>query len=214
MLERCAETRLPTRTGEFRLLAYQDLGQGTRHVALVKGPVQSLSPVLVRIHSECLTGDVFGSMRCDCGEQLNAALTAIQEEGAGVLIYLRQEGRGIGIVDKVRAYKLQDDGLDTVDANLELGFRPDHRDYGAAVEILQDLGVAAVRLLTNNPRKLSGFDDSSVEVVERIPIQTHPNRENHRYLKTKRDRLGHFLDLQESPGDRPAPSRYDKDHST
>ncbi|MFQ6615644.1 MAG: GTP cyclohydrolase II [Fidelibacterota bacterium] len=197
MVKKRATTRLPTHLGEFKLLAYEDEKQGLKHVALVKGSVRNAASVLVRIHSECLTGDVFGSMRCDCGEQLRKAMKAIQDEGLGVLIYLKQEGRGIGLMEKLRAYELQDQGMDTVEANLELGFGPDHRDYKGALAILKDLGVKSVRLLTNNPRKLSEFDGSSVGVVERVPIEVDPNLENHQYLRAKRDRLGHFLDLEE-----------------
>ncbi|MFQ6674906.1 MAG: GTP cyclohydrolase II [Fidelibacterota bacterium] len=213
MVEKRVTTRLPTHLGEFRLLAYEDKRHRVEHLALVKGVVHNASSVLVRIHSQCLTGDVFGSMRCDCGEQLRAAMQAIQKEGVGVLVYLRQEGRGIGLVDKLRAYQLQDHGLDTVEANLELGFGPDDRDYEAAVAILEDLGVRSVRLLTNNPRKLSGFDGSPIGIVERIPIEVHPNDENHDYLRTKRDRLGHFLDLESSPRPVTAPARPGGDPS-
>ena len=207
MVRRKISTRLPTRLGDFNLHAYQDDADDTVHLALVKGDIHTLSTVLVRIHSRCLTGDVFHSMRCDCGEQLDTTLRTLEEEGAGVLIYLRQEGRGIGLMNKLRAYELQDKGLDTVDANLELGFQPDPRDYESAIAILLDLGVTEVRLLTNNPKKLSGFDDSPVDVVERVPLQTHPNRENHEYLRTKRDRLGHILDLDGLPDSDPPLSR-------
>lgn len=199
MLQKRVTTRLPSRLGEFRLLAYQDSEQGLHHLALVKGSVRHAASVLVRIHSQCLTGDVFGSMRCDCGEQLRTAMEAIQKEGLGVLIYLKQEGRGIGLMEKLRAYELQDEGLDTVEANLKLGFGPDHRDYKVAVAILEDLGVTSVRLLTNNPRKMSGFAGSSIGVVERVPIEVDANQENHDYLRAKRDRLGHILDLEAYP---------------
>lgn len=197
MVNRIIQTRLPTRLGTFRLYGYEDGDNGGVHLALAEGEVGHRKAVLVRVHSECLTGDVFFSMRCDCGEQLHAALRTIQTEGAGILIYLRQEGRGIGLVDKLRAYELQDNGLDTVEANLELGFEPDQRDYDAAVAILEDLGVNSVRLLTNNPGKVSGFEGSSIAVVERVPLQVHPNHENFDYLRTKRDRLGHLLDLRD-----------------
>ncbi|MCH8010426.1 MAG: GTP cyclohydrolase II [Candidatus Marinimicrobia bacterium] len=190
-------TRLPTRFGDFKIYAYKDEEekQAEPHLALVKGTLKNKSSVLVRIHSECLTGDVFWSMRCDCGEQLSTALQAIEQENCGVLIYLRQEGRGIGLINKLQAYELQDQGLDTVDANLVLGFGPDHRHYKAAIEILKDLGVLSVRLLTNNPGKVSDFDGSGIRIIERVPIQVHPNHENMKYLRTKRERLGHFIDL-------------------
>ena len=194
-MTKLVSTRLPSRLGDFKILAYKDGKQNDIHLALVKGRVKNQSSVLVRIHSECLTGDVFGSLRCDCGEQLETALHAIEQEKKGVVIYLRQEGRGIGLVNKLKAYKLQDEGLDTVEANLELGFGPDHRHYKAAIEILKDLGVLSVRLLTNNPRKVSDFDESGIRLIERVPIQVHPNYENMKYLRTKRERLGHFIDL-------------------
>ena len=197
MLRKTVATRLPTRHGEFHLYAYQAHAETTDHLALVKGEVAALSSVMVRIHSECLTGDVFDSMRCDCGEQLHAALRMIQEEGAGVLIYLRQEGRGIGLTNKLRAYQLQDNGRDTVEANLELGFEADPRHYRTAIAILEDLGILSIRLLTNNPGKISDFEGSPIRLVERLPLQIYPNHENIDYLRTKRDRLGHLLDLGE-----------------
>lgn len=197
VIKRALSTRLPTRFGEFKLYAYEDEEHDVVHLALIKGDVQLLSPVLVRIHSECLTGDVFGSMRCDCGEQLDAALRAIQREQSGILIYLRQEGRGIGLNNKLRAYRLQDEGLDTVEANLKLGFDPDHRVYNTAVSIIEDLKVSSIWLLTNNPKKLVDFDGSRIKLVGRVPLQIEPNHENLKYLRTKRDRLGHILDIND-----------------
>lgn len=197
MVKRIAETRLPTQFGRFRLYAYKEDRNGRVHLALVKGETDGAPDLLVRIHSECLTGDVFHSWRCDCGDQLDAALETIQDSGMGIFVYLRQEGRGIGLVEKLRAYELQDKGLDTVEANAKLGFRADQRDYEAAISILHDLDVTSVRLLTNNPMKVSGFDGSPIKVVERVPLETRPNHENVSYLKTKRDRLGHILDLRD-----------------
>ncbi|MEE9167059.1 MAG: GTP cyclohydrolase II [Candidatus Neomarinimicrobiota bacterium] len=197
MVRRIVRTRLPARGGAFELYAYEEDTGGRVHLALVKGEIGTASQVLVRIHSECLTGDVFHSLRCDCGEQLDTALKRIQAEEAGIFIYLRQEGRGIGLVEKLRAYELQDRGLDTVEANAELGFQADQRDYEAAVSILHDLQVTSVRLLTNNPMKVSELQCSTIKVSERVPLETQPNHENANYLRTKRDRLGHLLDLRD-----------------
>lgn len=188
-----AETKLPTEYGDFTIMAYTDKSDGKEHVALVKGEIMPDKPVIVRLHSECLTGDVFGSCRCDCGPQLEAALKRISEEKNGVLLYLRQEGRGIGIVNKLKAYQLQDEGYDTVQANEKLGFPADMRDFSAGAQILKDLGVKQVRLLTNNPRKISSLRDVGLDVVERIPIQLPTKRENERYLKAKAEKLGHML---------------------
>jgi 3,4-dihydroxy 2-butanone 4-phosphate synthase/GTP cyclohydrolase II len=193
---KAVSTRLPTEYGTFTVHASVEPSTQATHLALVCGDVSKTPSPLVRIHSECMTGDLFGSVRCDCGQQLTHAMQAMQRDGAGILIYLRQEGRGIGLVNKLRAYNLQDTGLDTVDANLELGFKADHRDYKAAVAILEDLQVHRIRLLTNNPEKLAGFEGSQVRVVERIPLQVKPNDENVHYMRTKRDRLGHLLDVQ------------------
>ncbi|MFS0645458.1 bifunctional 3,4-dihydroxy-2-butanone-4-phosphate synthase/GTP cyclohydrolase II [Siminovitchia sp. 179-K 8D1 HS] len=190
---RAAETKLPTEYGDFTIMAYTDKSDGKEHVALVKGEIMPDKPVIVRLHSECLTGDVFGSCRCDCGPQLEAALKRISEEKNGVLVYLRQEGRGIGLVNKLKAYQLQDEGYDTVQANEMLGFAADMRDFSAGAQILKDLGVKQVRLLTNNPRKISGLRDVGLDVVERIPIQLPTKRENERYLKAKAEKLGHML---------------------
>ncbi len=195
---RCvAETTLPTDAGTFRLRAYQRLGGEEIDLALVMGSVSGSEPVLVRLHSECLTGDVFGSQRCDCGSQLETAMARIAAEGRGVIVYLRQEGRGIGLLNKLRAYHLQDQGLDTVEANLELGFPADLRDYREAAIILRDLGIERIRLLTNNPRKVAALEELGFVVVERVPIELPPTEHNHRYLRTKRDKLGHLVLLQE-----------------
>ncbi len=193
LIKRLATSRLPTRFGTFRVVVYESLVDGHHHVALVKGGASG-SPRLVRVHSQCLTGDVFGSRRCDCGEQLEAALERIDREGAGAFLYMRQEGRGIGLANKLRAYELQDMGLDTVDANLKLGFAPDLRDYGVAAQILRDLHYSKVRLLTNNPKKIEALCDYGIDVVSREPIEIAPNEANARYLSTKRERLGHLLE--------------------
>tara|TARA_B100000745_G_scaffold132343_1_gene86361 strand:- start:1973 stop:2569 length:597 start_codon:yes stop_codon:yes gene_type:complete len=195
MIKRTVTSRLPTRYGEFLLHAYLEEREGEAarvHLALVRGSIDSKSEPLLRIHSECLTGDLLASIRCDCGEQLDQALVAIGEAPAGILIYLRQEGRGIGLLNKLRAYNLQDDGLDTVDANIHLGFEPDERDYSIAVDILEELGVTAVRLLTNNPNKVAAFERSRVRVIERVPLVVSETAENANYLETKRRRLGHM----------------------
>jgi GTP cyclohydrolase II len=187
---RLAETVLPTRFGQFRCIVYQG---GKEHLALTVGALDPERAVLIRLHSECLTGDVFGSQRCDCGEQLEASLRYLQERGSGVLLYLRQEGRGIGLANKIRAYALQEQGYDTVDANLALGLPADGRDYGEAAAMLRDLGVQRVRLLTNNPAKIAGLERCGIAVVERLPLQVLPNSANARYLRTKREKLGHIL---------------------
>lgn len=191
---------MPTCHGDFMLHAYEDPALSPNgliaHIALVHGdPAQSEQAPLVRLHSECLTGDTFGSVRCDCGQQLATAMQSMQREGCGVLIYLRQEGRGIGLINKLKAYNLQDQGMDTVEANLHLGFEADERDYGIAIAMLEDLKIQHIRLLTNNPEKLSVFAGSSIKIVERVPLQIAPESENIAYLKTKRDRMGHWLDL-------------------
>ena len=189
-------TRLPTQFGEFTAAVYQNSLDGATHVALIKGELSGGEPVLVRMHSECLTGEVFRSLRCDCGEQLRRALEAISREGRGVLVYIRQEGRGIGLANKIRAYALQDAGKDTVEANELLGFAPDPRDYGVGAQILADLGLRRIRLLTNNPAKRVGLEGYGIEVVSRIPIEVPPNAESYRYLAAKRHKLGHLLTLE------------------
>ena len=196
LVRRLVSVPLPTPEGRFQLHLYESRLEGDHHVALVKGRIPGRGPVLVRVHSQCLTGDVFGSQRCDCGTQLHAALRAIARRGRGVLLYLRQEGRGIGLAAKLKAYALQDQGLDTVEANVKLGYPPDLRDYGIGAQILVDLGVREIELLTNNPRKLVGLEAYGLRITKRVPVHVKPNRYNRRYLTTKRDKLGHLLDLK------------------
>jgi len=197
LVERTTSVRLPTAYGEFTAVAFRERLSGKMHLALVKGTVEGEHDVLVRVHSECLTGDVFHSLRCDCGEQLEQALAQIAREDRGVLLYMAQEGRGIGLLNKLRAYELQESGLDTVEANLELGFPPDARDYGIGNQILADLGLSTIRILTNNPKKIIGIEGFGLSVVEQVPIEVKPNDENRRYLETKREKLGHRLHHQD-----------------
>ncbi|HWE08517.1 MAG TPA: bifunctional 3,4-dihydroxy-2-butanone-4-phosphate synthase/GTP cyclohydrolase II [Solirubrobacteraceae bacterium] len=196
LIERVVATKLPTAFGDFVAVGYRSLVDNKHHVALVKGDVDGEPDVLVRVHSECLTGDVFHSLRCDCGEQLESALAMIETEGRGVLLYLSQEGRGIGLLNKLRAYKLQEEGLDTVDANLRLGLPADLRDYGIGAQILVDLGLSSIRILTNNPKKISGLAGHGLSVSDQIPIQHQPNPHNEAYLRAKAERLGHMLHHQ------------------
>jgi len=193
LIDRVAEARLPTKYGEFTAIAYKSSVDVGEHIALTMGQWGADEPILVRIHSECLTGDVFGSLRCDCGEQIELALNILGREGKGVFLYMRQEGRGIGLHNKIKAYSLQDNGLDTVDANRKLGFEPDLRHYGIGAQILQDLGVGKLRLLTNNPRKIVGLSGFGLEIVERVSVEASVNDENRNYLRTKRSRMGHIL---------------------
>jgi 3,4-dihydroxy 2-butanone 4-phosphate synthase/GTP cyclohydrolase II len=196
LVEQVVSTKLPTGFGDFDAVGYRELVGGKHHVALVKGDIAGKEDVLVRVHSECLTGDVFHSLRCDCGEQLEAALAMIETEGRGVLLYLSQEGRGIGLLNKLRAYKLQEEGLDTVDANLRLGLPADLRDYGIGAQILSDLGLTSIRILTNNPKKIRGLEGYGLSVTEQLPIEHIPNPHNEAYLRAKRERMGHTLHHQ------------------
>lgn len=198
LIDHVAEANMPTKYGDFKIIGYENKLNGEHHVALVKGDVDNGQPVLVRVHSECLTGDAFGSIRCDCGEQFAAAMEQINKEGRGILVYMRQEGRGIGLINKLRAYSLQDGGMDTVEANLALGFPEDMRDYGIGAQILADLGVKRIKLLTNNPRKISGLAGYGMEVVERVAIQMNYNEKNAYYLKTKQAKMGHMLEFKEA----------------
>jgi 3,4-dihydroxy 2-butanone 4-phosphate synthase/GTP cyclohydrolase II len=197
LVRRVAEARLPTaEAGEFRCIVFENDIDRVDHMALVMGEINSDEPVLVRVHSECLTGDAFGSSRCDCGEQLDSAMKMIAEEGSGIVLYMRQEGRGIGLKNKIRAYALQDEeGLDTVEANHRLGFAADQRDYGVGSQILVDLGVREMRIITNNPGKRAGIEGYGVKIVERVPLEIEPNENNLNYLRTKKDKLGHVLHL-------------------
>jgi 3,4-dihydroxy 2-butanone 4-phosphate synthase/GTP cyclohydrolase II len=195
LVERVAATALPTKWGDFTLYAYRSEIDPDEHAALVMGDISGPDPVLVRVHSQCVTGDVFGSMRCDCGEQMEMALAQIAAEGRGVFVYMRQEGRGIGFHNKVKAYALQEQGMDTVEANEALGFAADRRDYGIGMQVLVDLGLQKIKLITNNPAKRAGLEGYGLEVVERVPVMATPNPHNWRYLETKRDKLGHFIDM-------------------
>lgn len=196
MVEAAPEVDLPTAYGHFRDITFRQLSNGLEHVALIKGHWDADEPVLVRVHSSCATGDIFGSQRCDCGEQLHRAMQMIENEGKGVLLYMNQEGRGIGLFNKMRAYKLQEQGEDTVEANVHLGFRPDEREYGVGAQILRQLGLHKIRLMTNNPVKRVGLEAFGLEIVENVPIEIKPNRYNERYLKTKQERMGHTLHVE------------------
>jgi 3,4-dihydroxy 2-butanone 4-phosphate synthase/GTP cyclohydrolase II len=198
LVRRIASSRLPSRYGDFTLHVYESNIEESHHVAIVKGEVNTGEPTLVRVHSQCLTGDILGSLRCDCGDQLAQALKQIEREGRGVLLYMRQEGRGIGLANKVKAYALQDEGKDTVEANEALGFKADLRHYGIGAQILYDLGIRQIRLLTNNPKKIVGLEGYGLEVIERVPIEIIANAANRKYLETKRDKLGHLIMLERS----------------
>lgn len=197
IIEQTVPAKMPTHSGDFKILGFYNKADGTEAVALIKGDVSDGKPVLARVHSQCLTGDVFGSLRCDCGEQLHQAMAQIDREGRGVILYMFQEGRGIGILNKIRAYKLQDEGMDTVEANLHLGFKDDLRDYGFGAQILRKLGIKELRLLSNNPRKVKGLSGYGLEIVERVPIECGLTKENSRYMRTKKEKLGHELDITE-----------------
>ena len=196
LIEVGQEADMPTEHGHFRIIPFRQKHTGLEHFALIKGTWENDEPVLVRVHSSCMTGDILGSKRCDCGEQLHKAMQMIEQEGRGVLVYMQQEGRGIGLMNKIAAYKLQEQGLDTVDANVHLGFKPDERDYGCGAQILRQLGVQKMRLMTNNPVKRVGLEGYGLEIVENVAIETTPNEYNLRYLQTKKERMGHLLHLK------------------
>ena len=193
LIERLIGVDMPTNLGDFELYAYKQLNTGDTHLALTKGTWQPNEPVLVRVHSSCVTGDIFGSSRCDCGNQLHAAMRMVEEEGRGIVLYMNQEGRGIGLVNKLKAYKLQENGMDTVEANLHLGFKIDERDYGVGAQILRDLGITKMKLISNSPKKRAGLTGYGLEIVENVPIEIIPNRHNEKYLRTKRDKMGHDI---------------------
>ena len=196
IVEKGVEVDLPTKYGQFRLIPFRQKSNGLEHVALIKGEWKDNEPILVRMHSSCATGDIFGSMRCECGDQLHQAMQTIEKEGKGVVVYLSQEGRGIGLMNKIAAYKLQEEGLDTVDANIQLGFKADERDYGVGATILHELGVSKIKLMTNNPKKRVGLEGYGLEIVENIPIEIPVNQYNEHYMQTKKDKMGHLLHLK------------------
>lgn len=198
-VRRAVEANVPTHAGDFKVIVFENDLEDYQHIALVKGDIDPEKPTLVRVHSECLTGDIFGSLRCDCGEQLFKAMQMMEAEGGGVLLYVRQEGRGIGLVNKLKAYNLQDQGYDTVEANEKLGFKPDLRDYGIGAQVLANLGVKKMRLITNNPKKIVGLEGYGIRVVEQVPIQTQPNEHNRCYLECKRLKMGHYLNIDTTP---------------
>jgi 3,4-dihydroxy 2-butanone 4-phosphate synthase/GTP cyclohydrolase II len=193
LIERMIGVQMPTQYGDYDLVAYKQKSTGDIHMALIKGKWEEDEPVLVRVHSSCQTGDIFGSCRCDCGPQLHRAFEMVEKEGKGIVLYMNQEGRGIGLINKLKAYKLQENGMDTVEANIELGFDVDQRDYGVGAQILRDLGVTKLRLISNNPKKRAGLMGYGLEIVEKIPIEITPNKHNVKYLKTKRDKMGHAI---------------------
>ncbi|HBF89521.1 MAG TPA: bifunctional 3,4-dihydroxy-2-butanone-4-phosphate synthase/GTP cyclohydrolase II [Bacteroidales bacterium] len=195
LIKKGSRVKLPSEYGDFELIPFIQLSNGLEHVAIIKGKWDKDEPILVRVHSSCVTGDIFGSLRCDCGPQLHNAMKMIEKQGKGVIVYMNQEGRGIGLFNKIAAYKLQEDGFDTVEANLELGYQADERDYGVGAQILRELGVSKLKLLTNNPVKRIGLEGYGLEIIEIIPNEIAPNKHNHKYLKTKKDKMGHFLEL-------------------
>lgn len=200
LIERGDEVNMPTAYGHFKLIPYRQISNGMEHVALIKGEWQEDEPILARVHSSCVTGDIFGSMRCECGEQLHKAMQMIEKEGKGVIVYMNQEGRGIGLMNKIKAYKLQEEGLDTVDANLHLGFNADERDYGIGAQILRNVGATNLRLMTNNPKKRIGLESYGLKIVENIPLEITPNKFNAYYMQTKKERMGHQLKFNSSKG--------------